>query len=185
MICNKAILITTICLTFALLCEARSTKKMPKVIKSHGSAQVGKKAPQFELRNEEGNSVKLSDYAGKKVALYFYPMDNTYGCTKQACSLRDGYNDLKQAGITIVGVSADSVAKHSAFKRKQHLPFTLLSDNKQEVAELYGVKHSWLLSWMGPQRITFLINEKGEIVKIIENIHLKDHAQQVIEAFKG
>ncbi len=184
MIGNKTILITTICLTFILLCDARNTKKTSKIIESRGLAHIGKKAPEFELRNEEGNPVKLSNYLGKKIALYFYPMDNTYGCTKQACSLRDGYNDLKKAGITIVGISADSVAKHSTFKRKQHLPFTLLSDNKQEVAESYGVKRSWLLSWMGPQRITFLINEKGEIVKIIENIHLKDHAQQVIEAFK-
>ncbi len=183
--CRKNLwIIVVACFVCMSDCIARiDRQKKSKKIEQCGSAQIGTMAPDFKLLNEEGVMVKLSDYKGKKVALYFYPMDNTWGCTKQACSLRDGFTELKKAGISIIGISADSVASHQKFKRQRHLPYMLLSDTDQKVAHLYGTKRSWFLSWMGPQRVTFLIDEQGSIIDILKNIQLKKHADQVIKAF--
>ena len=144
----------------------------------------GQKAPGFSLFDENSKKVSLDHYRGKKVALYFYPMDGTPGCTKQACSLRDGYEKLQDKNIVILGISADSVASHQKFKGKKHLPFTLLSDSDQKVAKLYGAARPWLISWIGEKRITVLVDEDGVIVDILKNIDLGDHASQIIEAFK-
>ncbi len=144
----------------------------------------GDKAPDFTLCDENGNQVSLSDYKGSNIALYFYPMDGTYGCTKQACSLRDGFSDLKKAHITIIGISSDSEKSHKKFKEKNKLPFILLSDVGQKIAELYGVTRGFLFSWIGVKRVTFLINKDGYIVDILKKIELKDHAQQIIDIFK-
>jgi len=141
-----------------------------------------KQAPLFELEDETGTIRRLSDMRGKKLALYFYPADNTPNCTIQACSIRDGFKALEEADITVWGVSYDSPKSHLAFKRKYNLPFTLLSDKKKKVAKKYGVKR-WLLPW--PVRKTFLINEEGEIIHTLKNINVADHDDQIIEAFKA
>jgi len=139
-----------------------------------------KKAPDFALQDEMGATHRLSDIRGKKVALYFYPKDATPGCTKQACSLRDGFEDLQKAGITVWGISYDSASSHQKFKHKYNLPFTLLCDLQKEVAKLYGVKR--IIG--GAKRTTFLIDEQGIIVGIIEKVATADHANQILKAFK-
>jgi peroxiredoxin Q/BCP len=148
------------------------------------SLAVGAKAPEFVLLNQDGAEVSLASYKGQNIALYFYPMDGTWGCTQQACSLRDGFKELKDAGITIIGISSDSVKSHKKFKEKNHLPFVILSDAKQKVAELYGVARGFLFSWMGTKRVTFLIDKKGIILAVIKDIDLNHHADQIISVFK-
>ena len=147
------------------------------------SLKPGDKAPDFTLLDEDGNEVTLSQYKGHNIALYFYPMDDTWGCVQQACSLRDGFDDLKKAGITILGISPDSVKSHKRFKSRKELPFRLLSDKGQKVAKLYGAARTFLLSWLSVKRITFLINKHGEIVDILHNIKVRNHAEQIINAF--
>lgn len=140
---------------------------------------VGAQAPDFSLPDQDGNVQSLASYRGKKVALYFYPKDNTPGCTKEACSLRDGYADLNAHGIAVLGVSHDSVASHQAFAKEHTLPFTLLSDSNKEVSSLYGAK-----GWFGmTKRITYLIDEEGMIIKVLNDIDVRDHAQQILDAF--
>jgi peroxiredoxin Q/BCP len=148
---------------------------MPKSLK------VGDNAPDFELTNQNGESVKLSDFKGKKVALYFYPKDSTPGCTQQACSLRDGFESLKDANITILGLSKGSVKSKQKFMKKQKLNFPLLIAT-QEVLDEYGVS-TGLLSFYLPKRWTFLIDENGIIVAIIKTVDTKNHAQQIIDGF--
>jgi peroxiredoxin Q/BCP len=150
---------------------AKAKKEKPTALK------VGDTAPNFTLPNEKGESVTFHDIPGKKV-LYYYPMDSTPGCTKQACSLRDGHKDLTNKGITVVGISSDSVASHQKFAKNHKLPFTLLSDTKNEVAKLYGTAGTFINS-----RITFLVDEKNKIVKILKDIHVKSHAQQILKEF--
>ena len=150
---------------------AKSKKEKPTELK------VGDTAPNFTLPNEKGETVTFHDIAGKKV-LYYYPMDSTPGCTKQACSLRDGHQDLKNKGITVVGISSDSVDSHKKFAQNHKLPFTLLSDVKNEVAKLYGTAGTFMNS-----RITFLVDEKNKIVKILKDIKVKSHAEQILKEF--
>lgn len=146
--------------------------------------KVGDKAPHFEGPNEKGEMIRLSDYTGKKLVLYFYPKDDTPGCTAEACSLRDGYSELKKAGFEIVGVSPDKSSKHQKFIDKYKLPFTLLADENQETLKAYGV---WELKkfmgreYMGVNRSTFIINEEGRIEQIIDKVKTKDHAGQIME----
>ena len=147
------------------------------------SPKIGEKAPDFELMNQNGEMIKLSDYKGKKVALYFYPKDSTPGCTQQACSLRDGFEILEDAGIFILGLSKGSVRSKQNFIKKQHLNFPLLIATK-DVLEKYGVNTGLSRLYL-PKRRTFLINENGIIVAIIENIDTKNHAQQILDAFKN
>lgn len=132
-----------------------------------------------------GRPVNSSSYIGRKLALYFYPKDNTPGCTAQACSLRDGYKDLQQAGYEIVGVSIDSEASHRKFLEKHSLPFTLIADNDKRLVELFGVwqeKKMMGRTYMGTVRTTFLINEKGIITHILEGrkVDTKNHAEQIL-----
>lgn len=143
--------------------------------------KVGDYAPDFELINQDGNAVKLSDFKGKKVALYFYPKDSTPGCTKQACSLRDGFESLRDAGITILGVSKGSTESKQTFITAHHLNFPLLIAT-DEVLKAYGVNTSWWRFYL-PKRRTFLIDEKGIIAAIIEDVDTKNHAQQILSAF--
>ena len=140
---------------------------------------VGQKAPGFTLVDTDGNRVSLSDFSGKKVAIYFYPKDGTPGCTKQAKSLRDGITKLQANNIVVLGISADSRKSHQAFKKKHELPFTLLSDNKGSVIRKYGVKGMFGMA----KRVTFLIDEKGNIVNIIKEIKTSNHADQVLRGF--
>jgi len=140
----------------------------------------GMQAPDFSLPDQMGALRSLSDFRNKKIALYFYPKDETPGCTTQACSLRDGFQDLTKAGIIILGVSFDSPESHLAFKKHHNLPFILLSDRNKEVAKQYGVKG---LGGLYAQRVTFLIDEQGIIVSIIKDVDLHLHTQQILDGF--
>lgn len=144
----------------------------------------GDPAPDFDTRNQNGQSVKLSDYRGKKVVLYFYPKDDTSGCTAQACNLRDNYAKLKQAGYEVLGVSVDPEKPHQKFIAKHELPFTLLADTDKQLVEAYGVwieKSMYGRKYMGSARTTFLIDEQGIITRIIEKADTKNHAQQILK----
>lgn len=147
--------------------------------------QIGDKAPSFTLLNQNGETVKLSDFIGQKVALYFYPKDNTPGCSEQACSIRDGFATLTEAGITILGLSKGSIKSKQNFIEKKHLPFTLLIATNQTLKD-YGVNSGWLWCLLRlPKRWTFLIDENGIIVDIIKNVDTKHHAQQILNAFNA
>jgi len=143
----------------------------------------GDKAPNFTAENQKGEKVKLSDYKGKKVVLYFYPKDDTTGCTAEACNLRDNYADLRKKGYEILGVSIDTVKSHNKFATKYDLPFALVADTDKKIVEDYGVwgeKSMFGKKYMGIKRTTFLINEKGKIEKIIEKVNTKNHAAQIV-----
>lgn len=144
---------------------------------------VGSIAPDFSLPDDQGVMRSLSEFKGKKVALYFYPKDETSGCTSQACSIRDGYKTLSDQGIVILGVSFDSVESHRKFKAHHNLSFILLSDTSKEVAKKYGAVAWFIFYAPVPSRKTFLIDEQGKIVKILDDIRVKDHADQIIEGF--
>lgn len=146
--------------------------------------KAGDKAPDFTASDQNGTPVSLSDFKGKKVALYFYPKDNTPGCTTQACTIRDNFSALKEAGIVVLGISADDVKSHKKFETKFQLPFTLVADTDKTIANAYGV---WgLKKFMGKEhlgifRTTFLINKKGIIEHVIEKVVTKDHATQILD----
>jgi thioredoxin-dependent peroxiredoxin len=143
----------------------------------------GDTAPDFKTRDQNGQLVSLSDYRGKKVVLYFYPKDDTSGCTAQACNLRDNYDTLKQAGYEVLGVSIDPEKAHQKFIGKYELPFTLLADTDKQVVEAYGVwveKSMYGRKYMGTARTTFLIDEQGVITKIIEKADTKNHTAQIL-----
>ncbi len=147
----------------------------------------GDAAPDFTTRDANGNTIKLSDFRGQKIALYFYPKDDTPGCTKQACSLRDGYAELEAQGIKVLGVSLDSEESHQAFAAKYDLPFTLLADTDASLATAYGVygEQTWgERKFMGTSRKTFLIDEEGVIKKIFDKVQVDSHADEIIEAFE-
>lgn len=149
--------------------------------------KIGDKAPAFEAPDQNGETKRLSDYAGKKLILYFYPKDNTPGCTAEACSLRDGKAVLQEKGFEIVGVSPDTVQSHQRFIAKKELNFTLLSDPEHRVAEAYGVwsekKFMGRVS-MGILRTTFVIGADGVIEKVFEKVRTADHFQQILEAYE-
>jgi len=148
----------------------------------------GDVAPDFTARDEKGNEVKLADFRGERVALYFYPKDDTPGCTKQACSLRDSYADLTDKNIKVLGVSLDDEASHQKFIGKFNLPFTLLADTDRKLSESYGVygeKNMYGKKYMGVSRTTFLIDEAGKIKKIINKPNVEQHADEVIKAFEA
>jgi peroxiredoxin Q/BCP len=145
-------------------------------------------APDFSTRDEQGNEVKLSDFRGQKVVLYFYPKDDTPGCTKEACSLRDNYSSFEEQGIKVLGASLDTEASHQAFASKYNLPFTLLSDTDHSVADAYGVygEQTWGdKKFMGVARKTFLIDEQGKIKKVFDKVNVEAHADEVLEAFNA
>jgi peroxiredoxin Q/BCP len=145
--------------------------------------KAGDTAPEFEAKIETGESIKLSDYKGKKVVLYFYPKDNTPGCTAQACNLRDNYEDLQANGYVVLGVSQDSEKSHQKFIDKQSLPFPLIADEDHTVHNLYGTwgeKQMYGKTYMGTLRTTFVIDEEGKITEVIEKVKTKDHTAQII-----
>jgi peroxiredoxin Q/BCP len=145
--------------------------------------KIGNKAPDFESINQNGDKVKLSDFIGKKVVLYFYPRDNTPGCTAQACNLKDNYNTLRQNGYTILGISKDSPKSHQKFINKFDLPFDLIADENQNVHMKYGTwikKSMYGKNYMGTARWTFLIDEKGNIENIIQKVKTKEHTSQIL-----
>jgi peroxiredoxin Q/BCP len=146
----------------------------------------GDAAPDFEVSDAEGNPVKLSDLRGRKVVLYFYPKDDTPGCTKEACSFRDGFAEFQRRGIEVLGVSTDDEKSHRKFAEKYSLPFTLLADTEHRVADLYGVygeKQFMGRKYMGVARKTFLIDEEGRLRKVFEQVKVDEHADEVLKAF--
>ena len=149
-------------------------------------AKEGTSAPAFKTTDANGEAVSLKDLRGQKVVLYFYPKDDTPGCTKEACSFRDAFAKFKKRGITILGVSPDSEKSHQKFATKYELPFTLLADKDHAIADAYGVwgeKKFMGRTYMGVHRKTFLIDEKGKIKKVFEKVKPEDHADEVLEAF--
>jgi len=145
--------------------------------------KAGDKAPQFEGKDQNGNTINLADLKGKKVVLYFYPRDNTPGCTAEACNLRDNYSELQKAGYVIYGVSSDDEKSHQKFIEKQSLPFDLLADTDKTIHEQYGTwveKSMYGKKYMGTARVTFLIDENGIIEKVIEKVKTKDHTAQIL-----
>ena len=150
--------------------------------------QEGILAPDFTLQDENGSPRRLSDYRGNPVVLYFYPKDDTPGCTTEACNFRDDYSAYDQESVTILGVSPDTSMKHAKFKAKYNLPFTLLADIDHRICDLYGV---WALKkfmgreYMGVLRTTFLIDPTGMIQKVFENVKPADHSEEVLQALKS
>ena len=146
----------------------------------------GTTAPAFKTTDADGETVNLKELRGQKVVLYFYPKDDTPGCTKEACSFRDAWAKFKKRGITVLGVSPDSEASHKKFETKYKLPFTLLADKDHVIADAYGVwgeKKFMGRTYMGVLRTTFLIDEKGKVKKVFEKVKPEDHANEVLEAF--
>ncbi|MFT6971283.1 MAG: peroxiredoxin Q/BCP [Roseivirga sp.] len=145
---------------------------------------IGDKAPNFEGTDQSNNPIKLTDFAGKKLVLYFYPKDNTPGCTLQACNLRDNYDALLEAGYAIVGISSDSAKKHQNFIDKFELPFPLIADEDKSIHEHFGTwveKSMYGRTYMGTARTTFIIDEKGLIAEIIQKVKTKEHSNQILK----
>ncbi|MFM7851062.1 MAG: thioredoxin-dependent thiol peroxidase [Flammeovirgaceae bacterium] len=144
---------------------------------------VGTKAPNFTIKDQDGKSVSLTEFKGKKVVLYFYPKDMTPGCTAEACSLRDNYSALIKAGYEVVGISSDDEKMHKKFVEKEKLPFRLLADTDKTVHHLYGTwveKSMYGRKYMGTARVTYIIDEAGKIAEAIEKVDTKNHAQQIL-----
>jgi thioredoxin-dependent peroxiredoxin len=145
---------------------------------------AGSKAPAFTANDQDGKPVKLSDFKGKKLVLYFYPKDQTPGCTAEACNLRDNYKHLQKQGYEILGISTDNEKSHQKFIAKENLPFRLLADVDRKVHDQYGTwieKSMYGRKYMGTARVTFIINEQGIIEEIIEKVDTKNHADQILK----
>lgn len=148
------------------------------------SLEIGKPAPAFEAKDQNGQTIRMADFKGKKVVLYFYPKDNTPGCTAQACNLRDNYEALQNAGYIVLGVSSDSEKSHQKFIEKQNLPFPLIADVDLKVHEAYGTwveKSMYGRKYMGTARTTFVIDENGLLAEIIEKVDTKNHTNQILK----
>lgn len=144
--------------------------------------EVGQKAPAITAKNQNGESISLSDFKGTKVILYFYPKDNTPGCTTEACNFRDNYQSLKKEGFEVIGVSIDGEASHQKFINKHELPFQLLVDEDQKIVNDYGVwveKNMYGKKYMGTARTTFVIDEQGNIAHIVKKVDNKNASQQI------
>ncbi|HUI30087.1 MAG TPA: thioredoxin-dependent thiol peroxidase [Candidatus Acidoferrales bacterium] len=160
---------------------AKATKTSTK--KTRSTLDLGNKAPDFSLKNDNGEPVKLSNYKGKKIVLYFYPKDDTPGCTAEACSFRDGISEIQKKGAVIFGVSTDSVESHKKFKEKYHLNFPLLSDVDKKVVNAYGVwkeKNMYGKKYMGIERTTFVIDEEGNIKRVFPKVKVEGHYDEVL-----
>jgi peroxiredoxin Q/BCP len=145
--------------------------------------KIGDRMPEFEVMDQDGNKVSSNDLIGKKTIIYFYPKDNTSGCTAEACSLRDNHEALVAKGYNVVGVSKDSVNSHKKFKDKYDLPFTLLSDTSTDMLQAFGAwgeKKMYGKTVMGTIRKTFIFDEKGILTEIIEKVDTKNHAEQIL-----
>jgi peroxiredoxin Q/BCP len=153
-------------------------------VRRYVMVKEGTKAPAFRLKDDNGNMVSLSDFTGKKVVLYFYPKDDTPGCTKEACSFRDAYDDILEKGAVVVGISADSEQSHGKFKKKYKLPFHLISDPGKDVIKAYGAwgeKKMYGKTYEGIIRSTFIIDENGIIFKVFPKVSPAEHAKEVME----
>jgi len=148
----------------------------------------GKPAPDFELTSDEGTSVRLSELRGQPVVVYFYPKDDTPGCTTQACSIRDNYDAFGERGAVVLGISPDDESSHVKFKQKYGLPFTLLADPDHKVADQYGVwgeRSLYGKKYMGIERSTFVIDAEGNVAKVMRRVKPDTHTQQVLDALAG
>jgi len=148
-----------------------------------GLLKAGDKAPDFTAKNQDGKEIKLSDFAGKKVILYFYPKDDTPGCTAEACNLRDNYSDLTGRGFTVIGVSPDDEKSHTKFVAKYNLQFNLIADTAKTILKEYGAwgkKNMYGKEYEGVLRTTYVINEKGVIEKVIDKVNTGDHSKQIL-----
>lgn len=146
--------------------------------------KIGSKAPSFKGKNENGEIVSLSDFKGKKLVVFFYPKDNTPGCTAEVCSLRDNYKLLQKNGLSLLGISVDDEKSHQKFISKFELPFPLIADTDQNIVNKFGVwveKSMYGRKYMGTARTTFIIDENGKISHIIDKVDTKDHANQILE----
>lgn len=146
--------------------------------------KAGDKAPEIESTDQDGNPIKLSDFKGKKIVLYFYPKDNTPGCTAESCNLRDNYEELQKQGYVVLGVSGDSAKSHKKFIEKYQLPFPLIADENKSVHEAFGTwgeKKMYGKTYMGTLRTTFVIDENGVIQEVIEKVKTKDHTSQILQ----
>ncbi|UYO36315.1 thioredoxin-dependent thiol peroxidase [Bacillus zhangzhouensis] len=150
--------------------------------------EVGQQVPDIELTSDNGEKVKLSDFKGKHIVLYFYPKDMTPGCTTEACDFRDRHQSFAELDAVIIGVSPDSQDKHQKFKEKHDLPFLLLVDDEQKLSEAFGVwklKKNFGKEYMGIERSTFLINKEGTLVKEWRKVKVKDHVEEALEELKA
>ena len=149
------------------------------------AVEVGQDAPDFELESDSGEPIRLSSLRGSPVVLYFYPKDDTPGCTLQACEIRDAWSDFEARGAVVLGVSPDSASSHEQFRSKYDLPFTLLADPEHEVADLYGV---WVeqtygdKTWIGNERSTFVIDSEGKVASVLREVKPAEHADDVLKA---
>jgi thioredoxin-dependent peroxiredoxin len=153
-------------------------------MKSNSPLKEGSKAPSFQLKDQDGKVHKLSDYKGKKIVLYFYPKDDTPGCTIEACNFRNDEAQYKKKGAVLLGISVDDEKSHKKFADKYHLPFTLLADTDKKVVEQYGVwkEKSFIgKKYMGTSRETFIIDEKGKILKHFDDVSVRDHSKEILE----
>jgi len=170
------VIMKTVLFTVLLFCAMISSAQT--------KLKVGDKAPDFTANDQDGKKISLSDYKGKKVVLYFYPKDQTPGCTEEACNLRDNISDLTKAGYVVLGVSSDNEASHKEFQQKYSLPFSLVADNDKSINQNYGVwveKERDGKKFMGTARTTFIIDEKGIITNIIDKVDTKSHAGQILQ----
>lgn len=150
--------------------------------------EIGKPAPAFTLKNQNGEEISLSDFLGKKVVVYFYPKDNTPGCTRQACAFRDVFQEFRALGVVVIGVSRDSAASHTRFAEKNNLPFVLLSDPERSAIEAYGVwqeKKNYGKVSMGVVRTTFLIDEAGRLEKVFYKVKPDTNAGEILAYLRG
>lgn len=157
-----------------------------KIFYAMTKLKEGMKAPDFKGTDQDGNEVRLSDFAGKKLVLYFYPKDNTPGCTAEACNLRDNHKELLEKGFAVVGISADNEKSHKGFAEKYSLPFPLIADTSKKIMNDYGVfgeKKLYGKTFLGVQRTTFIIDEHGVIERVISKVDTKGHTQQIFKLF--
>ena len=150
--------------------------------------QEGDIAPAFTGKNQNGKDVSLADFKGKKVILYFYPKDNTPGCTAESCNLRDNYSDLNTKGYEVIGVSPDSEKSHQNFISKHELPFTLIADTEKEILKAYdawGLKKNYGKEYEGVLRTTYVIDEEGKIEKVFKKVNTKEHTEQILQSMEG
>lgn len=174
MLSKMSIAVVAICLLLGTACTRSHYKK-------NGDSMMETQAPDFKAQDEQGAWRTLSEFRGNKVVLYFYPKDDTPGCTQQACSLRDSNEEFAENNMVVLGINYDSPASHKKFKEKYHLPFTLLSDPDGAIAKKYGATS---LMYFVPRRVTFLIDEKGVIKKILDNVDPAHHAEDILLLFK-
>lgn len=159
-----------------------AAKAEPFSMQSVTSPQAGSRAPEFTAPTTIGKTIHLSDFRGKKLVLYFYPKDDTPGCTVEACGLRDQYQKIREQGAEVLGVSVDSTASHQKFTEKYHLPFPLLADTDKSVSKAYGVLNEKSNT---SRRVTFLIDQHGKILKTFETVKPDQHPQEILDALKG